>query len=142
MLQIWLVIASARGGTPQPSFELVPVSVDRPVGQLCFPSGLRVTVTRDESAPVVSVTAVVRSGIADDAPGPAGTNRLLEHLWYRSHPFGKATVLDHLEAEGALVAGYPMLDATAYVAVVASGRRSVCARGATTRRALKRHFTR
>jgi len=52
----------------------------RTIHSATLANGLRLVVSEDEAAPVVSVEVIVRAGSADDPPGLAGLAHLLEHL--------------------------------------------------------------
>jgi zinc protease len=65
-----------------------------------FPTGLRVVVAPDDSAPVVGVTMVLEAGSAYDPPGRAGAAHLAEHLWFRTRLPDGSTVSQRLTALG------------------------------------------
>ena len=126
MLTLWFAVSSAAALPPPPSFDIVPVTTQRRIQELCFPSGLHVTVVQDDRAPVVGVTAVVGRGSAADSPDKAGASHLLEHLWFRARPDGKASVNDRLLQFQADILGVPVVrpvvaETTALGAAYAAG---------------------
>ena len=89
------------------------------VTDTCAPSGLRLVTYKDDRAPVVTVVTVVEGGSASDPLGKEALAHLTEHLWYRAHLSGTATVgatLDSFAISNALT--YP--DETVYVSEFAS----------------------
>src|SRR5215831_13632503 len=66
-----------------------------------LPSGLRILVQEDHSAPIVVVVNVVGAGHVHDPPGREGTAHLLEHLSFRARRDGGATHWSMLERVGA-----------------------------------------
>ncbi len=80
-----------------------------------LPSGLRIVVEEDHSAPVVAVVNLVGVGAADDPAGKEGLAHLVEHLAFRSRPDGKFSVWDMLHYSGAAkVNASTIFDATLY----------------------------
>ena len=68
--------------------------------ELTFPSGLRVLLQADDTAPVVAVATVIDGGASLDPAGKSGTAQLAEYLWFQSRP-GGTRVQDALYALGA-----------------------------------------
>jgi len=110
--------AAASELPPAPSLKLVPVDLNRPIHTLCYPSGLRVTISPDDRAPVVSLTTVIGRESTEDPPEKAGETHLMEHLWFRSRPAGGPPVIARLVQQGAQYNGYTLVDATAHFTVV------------------------
>ena len=92
---------AAKGFGAPPAFDYIPVEAEFMASELCFPSGLRVTLIQDSRQPVVSVTSVVGRGRLDDPAGREGLAHLVEHLWFRSRPDDGETVDARLRALGA-----------------------------------------
>src|SRR5438552_2462482 len=69
---------------------------------LCYLSGLRVTVQTDTRQGEVSVVAVMSGGSSDDPEGEEGLAHLAEHLWFRSRTPGGTTVDARLAQLGAV----------------------------------------
>lgn len=109
--------AGARAGQlpPEPDFGLRTQVFVRGSSELCFPSGLRVTVTRDTRQPLVSTTMVVDQGSSDDPEGLEGSAHLLEHLWFRARPDGETSVRRRLWALSAVSNAFTYPDVTVYI---------------------------
>lgn len=84
---------------------------------LCYPSGLRVTIVPDSRQPIVSVVTVIDGGQAADAPGREGTAHLLEHLWYRSVTQEDGRTEDTLDVLGATYNAQTREDVTVFEAM-------------------------
>ncbi|WP_394821233.1 M16 family metallopeptidase [Pendulispora albinea] len=100
-----IVLATAL---PSCSPSLVPArqglvmrNIELPVRQLVFPSGLRVVAERDARNPIVGLFLVVGAGSSSDPPGKEGLAHYIEHLAFRSRPFGKSSFRHLLERAGA-----------------------------------------
>ncbi len=59
--------------------------------ELRYPSGLRVVAERDSRSPVVGTFLVVGAGSSQDPAGKEGLAHYIEHLAFRSRPFGTAS---------------------------------------------------
>lgn len=115
-----LAIAAAHGAPlvgPTPDFRLEVEDIGVGATEMCWPSGLRVTVQYDDRAPIASVTTVVEAGFADAPAGAEELPHLLEHLWFRAQPDARGEVANRLFREGAIDNAYTELDATSYVTV-------------------------
>jgi zinc protease len=62
-----------------------------PLRELRYPSGLRVVAERDARSPVVGTFLVVGAGSSSDPKGKEGLAHYVEHLAYRSRPFGASS---------------------------------------------------
>lgn len=71
--------------------DLVLEDVAFPLRELRYPSGLRVVAERDARSPVVGTFLVVGAGSSSDPKGKEGLAHYIEHLAYRSRPFGTAS---------------------------------------------------
>jgi hypothetical protein len=103
------VVACASSGPALPDRPLLPGQVFQ---QRTFPlpSGLKVLVQEDHSAPLVSVVTVVAVGSSADPPGQEGLAHLVEHLAYR--PLG-----ERLKRTGATYNATTEPDRTTYYAL-------------------------
>ncbi len=116
VLAISWFIPSARADEP-PAFTLVVPEPDSFVSELCFPSGLRVTIQNDSRQHLASVTTVVDGGFGDADARAGQTPHLLEHAWFLARPGGGATVRERLLSLGAEYNGWTMLDTTAFTTI-------------------------
>lgn len=96
---------SSCGGTPNTVNDarqgLVMRDIKYPMRDMRFPSGLRVLAEADARSPVVAIVLVVGAGSSSDPPGKEGLAHYVEHLAFRSRPFGKASVAKMLDKAGA-----------------------------------------
>ncbi|MCB9680566.1 MAG: insulinase family protein [Alphaproteobacteria bacterium] len=115
MLVLLATLATAFAMPPQPPWEQVPLPLERTLGEVCFPSGLRVTLRVDHRQPVVSVAAVVDRGSNDDPKDKPGASWLLQRAWYDARPGGGATVAERLQAVGARSNAVAMADSTVWI---------------------------
>ncbi|WP_394840589.1 insulinase family protein [Pendulispora brunnea] len=94
---------------------LVMRNLELPVRQMVYPSGLRVLAERDARTKLVGLFLVVGAGSSSDPPGKEGLAHYIEHLAFRSRPFGKSGLRRLLERAGAGEwNAYTSLDATVY----------------------------
>lgn len=92
---------AATSSQAPPRQGLVMRNIQFPLQDIRFPSGLRVIAERDDRMPLVAVTLVVGAGSSSDPPGKEGLAHYIEHLAFRSRPFGKLTLRQLLERAGA-----------------------------------------
>src|SRR5262249_37603642 len=86
-----------------------------------IPSGLRLLVQEDHSAPIAIVVTVVGVGSGADPTGREGLAHMVEHLTFRAHPADQEALWDRLERAGAgQWNGLTDLDATVYYSAAAS----------------------
>jgi len=86
-----------------------------------MPSGLRLLVQEDHSAPIAIVVTVVGVGSGADPTGREGLAHMVEHLTFRAHPADQEALWDRLERAGAgQWNGLTDLDATVYYSAAAS----------------------
>lgn len=111
---------AAGGGSQAPARQgLAMRNVTFPLHDIRYPSGLRIIAERDERMPLVAVVLVVGAGSSSDPPGKEGLAHYVEHLAFRSKPFGKSSFRQLLERAGAgSWNAYTGLDATVYHAIV------------------------
>ena len=115
------LFAAALADVPTaPPFESYAVNHERMGSDVCFPSGLRLTILRDDRQPVVALTTIIDAGSASDPVGREGTAHLVEHLWFRATPTGQpvAHVLDDV---GARYNAWTLADTTVYSSVAEVG---------------------
>src|SRR5215470_2950221 len=87
---------SACRHLPAPGERTVP-PISFKVFPYLLPSGLRVVLQEDHSAPLVAVVTVVGVGTADDPAGKEGLAHLVEHLTFEARPNGSTRRWDQLE---------------------------------------------
>jgi zinc protease len=80
--------------------ELKPVAL--PLRTFAFNSGLRVIVEKDTRTPLAGVFVVVGSGSSSDPAGKEGLAHYVEHLAFRSRPFGAESFSDLLDKSGCI----------------------------------------
>ena len=120
MIGTWLVLtagpAFAQQGLPRaPDFNLKMPDYFLDTRAYTFPSGLRVLLQRDESAPQVTIATVMEGGASLDPAGEQGTARLAEYMWFQSRPEGNERVQDKLYTLGATYHASTHADHTAYL---------------------------
>ena len=77
--------AHAAGNRPEmPPLESKVPGYNLDTKDMVFPSGLRVILQRDDSAPVVAISTVIDAGSTRDPAGKEGIAHLSEHLWFAS----------------------------------------------------------
>jgi len=77
--------AFAAGNRPEmPALESNVPGYNLDTKDLVFPTGLRVILQRDTSAPVVAISTVIDAGSMRDPAGKEGLAHLTEHLWFQS----------------------------------------------------------
>ena len=110
---------SACGSSLVPARQgLAMRNVSFPMREMVFPSGLRVIAERDERNPLVALFLVVGAGSTSDPKGKEGIAHYVEHLAFRSRPFGKSSFRRLLERAGAGEwNAFTGLDATVYYEV-------------------------
>jgi zinc protease len=92
--------------------------VSFPLHEKRFPSGLRVILEEDHRTPLVGLFMVVGAGSSSDPPGREGLAHYVEHLAFRSRPYGKSSLRRLLERAGAAQwNAFTGLDATVYYEV-------------------------
>lgn len=84
---------------PEFRLDLPPYALNTRAYQL--PSGLRVLLQEDMSAPMVTVTTVVGHGSTNDPVGREGTARMVEYLWFQSRHDDLPRVQDRIYELGA-----------------------------------------
>ncbi len=113
MITLFTVLALA-GAPDYSDADPAHLAFERDISELCFPSGLRVTLVHDDRQPVVSVTTVIGQGGAQDAVGREGSAHLVEHLWFRAQT-SQGSVQERLEDLGVTYNAYTLADATVYL---------------------------
>ncbi|WP_394848672.1 insulinase family protein [Pendulispora brunnea] len=117
VIGILFVVATGLAGCKaslEPAREL-PAAAPTLVRQIVFPSGLRVVAERDATSPVVGIFLVVGAGSSKDPVGKEGLAHLVEHLAFRSRPFGRSSLRRLLErAYAADWNAQTTMDATLY----------------------------
>ena len=79
------VLPSAQAESlPRPNMNLELDDYQIDLRDFNFPSGLRILFQEDHTQPIISITAVIDRGSADDPEGREGIAHLVEHLWFRS----------------------------------------------------------
>ena len=97
------LLLSLAGCSPSlvpPRQGLAMRNVSFPLHDLKFPSGLRVILEEDHRMPLVGTFLVVGAGSSSDPPGKEGIAHFVEHLTFRSRPFGKSSMKRLLERAG------------------------------------------
>ncbi|MRG94185.1 M16 family metallopeptidase [Polyangium spumosum] len=97
------LLLSLAGCSPSlvpPRQGLAMRNVSFPLHDLKFPSGLRVLLEEDHRMPLVGTFLVVGAGSSSDPPGKEGLAHFIEHLTFRSRPFGKSSMKRLLERAG------------------------------------------
>jgi zinc protease len=93
--------------------------VQFPLQNIRYPSGLRVIAERDERMPLVAVALAVGAGSSSDPAGKEGLAHYVEHLAFRSRPFGKSSFRRLLERAGSgSWNAHTGLDATVYYELI------------------------
>ncbi|MEN0065782.1 MAG: insulinase family protein [Myxococcota bacterium] len=84
-----------------------------------FPSGLRVIMQPDHSAPIVAITTYIDHGSTSDPQGKEGIAHFLEHLWFKSRHIDDSQVKtwDVLEDLGCNLNASTSMDWTNYMSV-------------------------
>lgn len=82
-----------------------------------FPSGLRIIMQADHSAPIVAVTSVIDRGSTADPVGKEGIAHFVEHLWFRSQHGDLPKVWDILGEIGCSLNASTAADWTNYMSV-------------------------
>lgn len=115
---MWLGLLSLVLAAPPSGPRFVPRAHDfeRPAAELCYPSGLHITVVVDDRQPVVALTTVIDRGAADDPEGREGAAHLMEHLWFRAQANGQS-VASQLADLGAENNAFTLGDVTVYSSV-------------------------
>ncbi|HRI71966.1 MAG TPA: pitrilysin family protein, partial [Polyangium sp.] len=88
------------GCQTMPRQGLVMRDIQYAIEDIQFPSGLRVLAEEDRRSPVVALILVVGAGSTSDPPGKEGLAHYVEHLTFRSRPFGNSNMAQMLEASG------------------------------------------
>jgi len=90
--------------------------VTLPVVERTLGNGLRVLVSEDHSAPVVSSYVFYRSGSRNEHDGETGIAHLFEHMMFNGgKKFGPGVFDDLVEGNGGSTNGYTTRDYTAYL---------------------------
>ncbi|MEO0603341.1 MAG: insulinase family protein, partial [Myxococcota bacterium] len=84
-----------------------------------FPSGLRVIMQPDHSAPIVAITTYIDHGSSSDPKGKEGIAHFLEHMWFKSRHMTDSAVKtwDVLEGNGCSLNASTSMDWTNYMSV-------------------------
>ncbi|MEN0065268.1 MAG: insulinase family protein [Myxococcota bacterium] len=84
-----------------------------------FPSGLRVIMQPDHSAPVVAITTFIDHGSRSDPKGKEGIAHFLEHMWFKSRHVEDSQIKtwDVLESAGCNLNASTSMDWTNYMTV-------------------------
>jgi zinc protease len=95
-----LLVVTSTGCAGGPQVQPAPTVTFR-LRDFHLPSGLRVVVEEDHSAPVVGVVNVVGVGSTADPPGKEGLAHLVEHLTFRASPAAGRSFGSLLDQAGA-----------------------------------------
>ncbi len=116
-----LVVALLRTvglGTPVPAPDSVPLPTI-PVERFALPNGLTVLLSRDTTAPVVSVTVWYHVGSKNERPGRTGFAHLFEHVMFQgSEHAAKGVHIKTIEDAGGTMNGTTSNDRTEYYETV------------------------
>ena len=112
--------AAESGGkvkAPELQPKIPPYSLES--RDFIFPSGLRVIMQPDHSAPIVAVTTVFDRGSTSDPVGKEGIAHFVEHLWFKSRHVEGSDVRawDILSENGCLLNASTSNDWTNYMTV-------------------------
>lgn len=92
--------ATVCGGClPRQGLMMTPIQYQ--LKDMPFSSGLRVVAEVDRRSPVVALVLVVGAGSTSDPVGKEGLAHYVEHLTFRSRPYGKSTMRQMLDEAGA-----------------------------------------
>ncbi len=111
----WLIAWTAYALVPSPKVELAPIAYAEEGTVFCLRSGMRVVFAQRPESPVAVVAMVVAGGTSSETPDTRGAAHLVEHLWFRSHPGGGATIWDR--EPGLQIMATTRPDATVYSTV-------------------------
>ena len=110
-----LNVASAQM-PPAPDFNVDVPGYNVETRSYNFPTGLRVLLQVDDSAPVVAVATVIDGGASTDPAGKSGTAQLAEYLWFQSRPDG-TRIQDALYALGTKHYAQTRADHTSFLTI-------------------------
>ncbi len=114
---VWLSVALAANvaGCAATGLPDKPVVKNYELSQTVFdrPSGLKVIVQEDHSAPVATVVVAYAVGATSDPKGVEGLAHVVEHMMFRAQPGGEQ-VWDHLKRMGASFNAFTSEDMTVY----------------------------
>jgi zinc protease len=96
-----LALLGGCAGTVPMAQGLAMRDVSFPLRDMRFPSGLRVLAEKDDRTPLAGLFLVVGAGSTSDPAGKEGLAHYIEHLAFRSRPFGKYSFRAMLERAGA-----------------------------------------
>lgn len=110
-------LPSGKIDKPQLSPNIPPYSLDSK--DFIFPSGLRVIMQPDHSAPIIAVTSVFDRGSTSDPVGKEGIAHFVEHMWFKSRHVEDSDIRawDILSENGCLLNASTSNDWTNYMTV-------------------------
>ena len=112
------LLRTAGVGTPVPAPDSVPLPTI-PVERFTLPNGLTVLLSRDTTAPVVSVTVWYHVGSKNERPGRTGFAHLFEHVMFQgSEHAAKGVHIKTIEDAGGTMNGTTNNDRTEYFETV------------------------
>ncbi|MEO1083695.1 MAG: pitrilysin family protein [Acidobacteriota bacterium] len=111
----------ACGGAPEEPAAEAPTDLAIPIQYSTLDNGLKVVLSPDETAPVVTVAVYYHIGFRNEPKGRTGFAHLFEHLMFQgSENLGKMGLIRLVQGNGGTINGSTRLDFTNYVASVPS----------------------
>lgn len=112
---------AACGGAPEEPAVEAPPDLAIPIQYSTLDNGLKVVLSPDETAPVVTVAVYYHIGFRNEPKGRTGFAHLFEHLMFQgSENLGKMGLVRLVQGNGGTINGSTRLDFTNYVASVPS----------------------
>ena len=112
---LFLLASCATSLPPRGQLAIKPFGFE--VADFTLPSGLRIYLQEDHSAPIAGIVTLVGAGSTSDPAGKEGLAHFVEHLAYRSKPLDDSdtTMWDLLDQRGAtFLNGETEFDSTVY----------------------------
>ncbi len=112
-------VTSSQDPAPQQVSAIPPAGINIPVDYYKLGNGLRVVLSRDATAPTVTVGVYYRIGFRIEPKGRTGFAHLFEHLMFQgSANLGKMEFIRLVEGNGGVVNGSTNFDYTNYFQIV------------------------